>query len=177
MFINRPTYAEVGYYAAAPQNGLWLNVLEKAYGIVRNDRRWFYRTSEPFDATVKGRLDTSTKDLTNHGVTTHGVKSNAAYQPNAIKVDIANALARTKLVTAGSLAEWPWTRKNLADLPRSHAYTIIAYDPNLEPGQGGTLTIRNPWGQEGVPGHPYKGTFMMTVAQFKIKFAVLVFEN
>lgn len=81
----------------------------------------------------------------------------------------------------------PWSAENPNQPSPSHAFAVIGYDPNLNAAAGGTLTIRNPWGQDNVPfpnvqNNPIqqnnlRGTFTMTLAQFTATFGTISIER
>lgn len=129
------TQAEKALFASAESNGTWLAVLEKAWGIhqASDPLAAFEQSTYPEDAIVA---------WTNGKATTSRIpKDPKGYK----KGELPEFLRTTHRELAADHIVVAWTRFDdltEEDLVPGHAYTLTGVDY-----QGGTVTLRNPWGR------------------------------
>jgi hypothetical protein len=168
--IPAPTDAEIAAYTDSA-DGLWFNVLEKAYGEIRKiDPKVV--TNEPLDAVALHGGNTSEiiRLLTGHKTRNipFPIKSGRPADNsllNQVRVEISAALGAHLAVTTGKFG---------------HAFAVVAYD-----GATDALTLHNPYdhaGQEKMPDgdsevRDEKGFFTMTTAKFVENFNNVVIEE
>ncbi len=163
--VDAPTDAEIARYSTAGENGLWMTVLEKAYGQnatfgsdVAGDAG---STALPGTAAsnLSGGSDVDVLDLTGQATT---------------RQKMTSAFAENRPVTAHMNRDMdPWGDNRYQGLPQGHAYSVTGYDPDTD-----TITLRNPWGrtewtnEDGQPRDGVDdGTFTMTVEEFHNTFS------
>ncbi|WP_158817900.1 C2 family cysteine protease [Methylocapsa sp. S129] len=168
--IPAPTDAEIAAYTDS-SDGLWFNVLEKAYGEIRKINPKAV-TDEPLDAAALHGGSTSEimTLLTGHNtrnilfpIKTGHPADNKLF--NQIRTEVSAALDAHMAVTTGKVA---------------HAYAVVAYD-----GATDMFTLHNPYdrgGQEKMPdgdgaARDEKGFFTMTTAKFVENFNNVVIEE
>lgn len=171
--VNAPTEAEMGVFQGASTSGTWPSVLEKAFGEYRQQHRWFrqgYTSAEGGDGG--GYSSVTTRLLT-------GDDTRDDYQPS-VSLDqtrdrLTAAMARGQAVTAstgdgyraGSNAQWTEDGFVL-----HHAYSIIGFNPNGP--DGGTVTVRNPWG---TGGDDKRGTHYISLREFRSNFQFVTYQT
>jgi hypothetical protein len=148
--IAPPTDAEVARYSSSGRDGLWLPVLEKAYGQVRGASAGTDRQAEVGEGD---QLSEGIRTFTGHkgdhdlllltGLKTTGEK-------------LTRAFAEGRIVTAAVMSE------NRLKLPKGHAYSVIGWNARTQ-----VVTIRNPWGSnpKGAPGEA-TGVFSLPLKEF-----------
>jgi hypothetical protein len=158
--IPAPTDAEIAAYTDS-SDGLWFNVLEKAYGEIRKMKPESV-TNEPLDAAALHGGNTSEiiRLLTGHNTKSIAfpIKTGRPADDklfNQVRSEISAALDSHMAVTTGKF---------------THAYAVVAYDAATD-----TLKIHNPYdsaGREKMPDgeegevRDEKGFFTMTTAKF-----------
>lgn len=171
--VNAPTEAEMGLNTEAGEYGIWPNVLEKAFGEYFVEHSILptkgYSSTEGADGG--GFASQSTKLLTGKSVNEYWCSGWRSSKTNQnIKRELTEAFADGRAVTCsiGSIA-----RGETKDgFTKRHVYSIIGWDPNGN--DGGTLTIRNPWGNKTVgPG----GMSTMSYQQYLNNFNVITIEG
>jgi hypothetical protein len=151
--ICPPTDAEIALYDNSLNDGIWLFILEKAYGALRiSQNRKFQKTIEPFDATGgRGSARDSIKVLTGRGTWqwafehgAFGEERNSRMQ--SLRDRLCSALEARQLLTVrtdldpGAL---PFK------VPHMHVWSVLDFDPRHD-----LVTLWNPWGDELKPGGP-----------------------
>ncbi|MFN8554695.1 MAG: C2 family cysteine protease [Candidatus Obscuribacterales bacterium] len=171
--VSAPTEAEMGLNSEPGQYGIWPNVLEKAFGeyFVQHSYLGTKGYSSTEGADGGGFASRSTKLLTGKKVTEHWLSGWRSSSTNeTIKGELTSAFAEGRAVTCsiGAIAHGQ-TRDGYT---KRHVYSIIGWDPQGK--DGGTLTIRNPWGNttDG-PG----GTSTMSYRQYLKNFNVITIEG
>ncbi|CAN5290594.1 hypothetical protein BH10CYA1_BH10CYA1_28280 [soil metagenome] len=171
--VKAPTEAEMGLNTEPSEYGIWPNVLEKAFGeyFVENSILPTKGYSSTEGADGGGLASQSTKLLTGKSVDEYwcsGWRSSSTNQN--IKKELTEAFAQGRAVTCsiGSI-EHGQTKDGYT---KRHVYSIIGWDPSGK--EGGTLTIRNPWGNKTVgPG----GMSTMSYQQYLNNFNVITIEG
>ncbi|MBI2811784.1 MAG: hypothetical protein HYX67_13285 [Candidatus Melainabacteria bacterium] len=171
--VKAPTEAEMGLNTEPSEYGIWPNVLEKAFGeyFVENSILPTKGYSSTEGADGGGFASRSTKLLTGKNVDEYwcsGWRSSTTNQN--IKKELTAAFAEGRAVTCsiGSIAHG----QTKDGYTKRHVYSIIGWDPNGK--DGGTLTIRNPWGNKTVgPG----GMSTMSYQQYLNNFNVITIEG
>ena len=177
--VSKPTDGEIGIFSSAGANGLWLTVLEKAYGASVN-RDAVEKTE--FDAADVGHWGEEGIEL----VTGNSVDTDKLYLTSKKKTrtKLQQAFEKNKVVTAlirraffgGELLQY---RSN--GLPMGHQYTVLGFDASND-----VIRLRNPWGNnpwdtEGKP-HPSitsigRGMFEMSLDDFDKYFSEISYEE
>jgi YD repeat-containing protein len=171
--VQAPTEAEMGMFGEAGKYGIWPNVLEKAFGEYYVERGYLptkgYSATEGADGA--GFASSSTKLLTGKKVNEYwcpGWRSSATNQE--IKQALTDAFAEGRAVTCSiGTIEHGVTKDGYT---KRHVYSIVGWDPNGK--NGGTLTIRNPWGN---PTEGPGGTSKMSYQQYLNNFNVITIEG
>jgi hypothetical protein len=177
--VTAPTDAEIANYSGAGADGIWLSVLEKAYGQLLNENAWIFTTGSPQDAADGGAsLSTGISAITGNSVDTD-ILSFTSLDTTRNKLE--KALKAGKVVTAGIRGNLPLIESDSRDngLPMGHAYSIIAYDRKSD-----MVTVRNPWGR-GEPvdaqGRPKDGVddgiFTIKLTEFDQYFSMIAYEE
>lgn len=172
--VEAPTDAEIARGATAGANGLWVTIIEKAYGKLRNDGSWLGKDDNPTDATNGGWLSDGI-DSTTEGSTDTDML--VVTRMSVTRDKLVKALQAGKLVTCG-------IRKQLVGsapggLPDGHAYTVIGYNPQTD-----QITVRNPWGRSEYnepDGKPRDGkddgVFTLTLDEFYATFTNICYQE
>ncbi|MCA9801382.1 MAG: hypothetical protein KC777_05320, partial [Cyanobacteria bacterium HKST-UBA02] len=176
--VDRPTEAEMGLYNEGGSNGVWANVLEKAYGKYRQSSIFRRSIMNPFggDTTSEGSeggellLGNAMTLLTGKGKDFDFILFSS---DASLKEKLTAALCgdEKRPVIAGIDGSF-FDDETDDGFPNQHAYSVIGYDP--EGPDGGTLTIRNPWG--GGENSP-RGTTKVSLKDFKQNFNEIVFSE
>lgn len=174
--VQAPTEAEMGLFSRKNEYGIWPNVLEKAYGQYKLDLN-------------KGRNNkgenvfTPAEGADGGGCTRHtiqlltGKNTMAEYHTSSneaqIQDHINKAIQEKRVVSCASIAP---RGTNLKTTPlgfaKTHAFSITDFDPSGP--DGGTITIRNPWGyNENSP----KGTMKISFRQLMNNFNHFSYEE
>lgn len=142
--VDEPTQAELAYGAHTGNNGMWLAVLEKAYGKYEGKR-----------ADEKKRVDADNIGDGGDSVKAHkiltGKDAKWDYLPDVSKEEthrqLDEAMREGRPVTAGIRKEtgedWGLAdgKSDAGGLDTDHEYTVTKYDPEKK-----LVTVRNPWG-------------------------------
>jgi hypothetical protein len=186
--VAAPTDAEIALSGNAVDDGIWVNVYEKAVGVLR--MKSIAEADRPITSldvvTKGGSAGTMMGALTGHSIERfsltlfHGESASETERQARLK-DLRKKLVKAfedrKLVTTG-------TSKNVSPKPPSingnHAYAILGYDAVAD-----RIKMWNPHGQNFAPkgppslenGYPTRnGTFEMPLVDFVKVFAGLAFE-
>lgn len=174
--VAKPTDSEIALFSGAESNGLWLSILEKAYGTSVNQKTWFFLEDSPYDA-ISGDIERKgIMIITGHNV---NIENLIAIAPKSIEImhlgnKINISMNAGKVVTAGIRKSF--SKYTEAGLRRSHVYTVVGYDNNSD-----TVKVRNPWGHGGENWPKEwtinKGVFLMSLKAFWDNFSVIAFEE
>jgi len=166
-------------------NGDWLKVLEKAYGRMIWNEKWFTWGNNPYDYINRG-------DFSNVGIealTGHSTETDDFWctRDSTTRTRLTNAFANNKVVVAGTggsslsaaqikaMGLWP-----------SHDYTVVAYNATTD-----QVRLRNPWGanpyfNNGTDPRFYlgknqadggNGYFWMSLSEFTKAFGDIAYEE
>jgi hypothetical protein len=186
--VPAPTDAEIALSANATDDGIWVNVYEKAVGAMRlktvpeKDR-----PITPLDLITKGgSAGTMMGALTGHEIERFTLTMFKTDKANETEREAKLKELRTKLLTAFEEKKLVTTGTNRIVSPKppdingNHAYAVIGYDAKTD-----RITVWNPHGQNFTPkgspnlenGYPTKdGKFEMPLPEFVKVFAGLAFE-
>ncbi|MBX3167683.1 MAG: hypothetical protein KF760_09735 [Candidatus Eremiobacteraeota bacterium] len=173
--VNAPTDTELLIHADTGDNGMWVTIIEKAFGKMKNDDAFFSKT-ESMDKVEGDTLAAGINPLTRKGVDTDELIFTLE---STTRSKIQKALANHKMITAAINKDLIFT----SDAQDGHAYTIIAFDPKTD-----RVTIRNPWGQGGQRAEPQNsdgtakdgkmdGVFQLTIKEFDSMFSTIAYEE
>lgn len=150
--IAPPTDAEIARYSSAGSDGLWLIVMEKAYAESRSGKNADIDDTIAWDSLSRGVDPMSAKGSDTDDLWATGLDTTKK------KIDSALNGKKKKIVTANI------SSTNDLKLPKSHVYSIIAFD-------GTWITGRNPWGSNPGVVSKTKDFVLGTGGNFKIKLA------
>ncbi len=184
--VMLPTDAEIALSATARNNGVWVNLYEKAVGICRNEAKPVEkRTVSPYDDVTRGgSAGTMLSLLTAHKIErfscTWAKKSNV---PQTERDEKLKTL-RTELTTtqkANLLMTCGTNKTKTPSITPNHAYAILGYDEKTD-----ALKLWNPHGDNFTPkGEPGKttgyvrkdGVFSIPINDFVDIFSGAAFER
>jgi hypothetical protein len=182
--VTEPTDGEIAIFSTAGANGLWLTVLEKAFGASVNRDAYFFVDTSVTDAADQGRFTSKGIEImTGHSVDTDFLVAIVAKRIElmTLRNKLVNAFQNKKVVTAGIrggiLSNF---RKN--GLPMGHAYTVLDFKPTYSiDGTTDMVHIRNPWGRGGAKWPKnwqiQKGAFEISLTDFWDNFSEICFEE
>ncbi|MEQ8277301.1 MAG: C2 family cysteine protease [Deltaproteobacteria bacterium] len=160
--VDAPTDAEIARYSTAGENGLWMTVLEKAYGELEGD------TDVAGDAGDGALPGTAVSNLTDGS----DVDFLSTTSLDTTRTKLRNAFDNHEAVTAHIHKDAPWGDSRRDGLPMGHAYSVVGYDEEND-----TVTLRNPWGRTepvDADGNAADGTndgvFTMSIEEFDSTF-------
>ena len=175
------TQGEIAMGGAGTRNGLWLRILEKAWGIrkISNSSK-LDPLGEPIDVmghggSVQGALEA----MAGHSV--HSFRLGSARAANTeflskIRAELQGAMDSHRLVAAATPG-----KVDVPGISHNHAYAILAFDPKAD-----AVTIWNPHvnrfnpkGTSGLTsGYPTKdGLFTMPLVEFVATFSGISIES
>jgi len=176
--VDRPTEAEMGLFNQGGSNGVWANVLEKAYGKYRQSSIFRRSIMNPFGGDTISEGSDGGELLLGNAMTLLTGKGKdfdlVFFASDAsLKEKLTAALCgdEKRPVMAGINGSI-FDDETEDGFPNAHAYSVIGYDP--EGPDGGTLTIRNPWG--GGVDSP-RGTTRVSLKEFRENFSEIVFSE
>lgn len=182
------TDVELAISSRVGNEGLWICVLEKAFGQLRMESKpEAQRTEQSIDAISKGgSVATSIKTLTGHDVDSVTMRAKAEKAADAealapllaqVRKTLKGALDAKRLAAAGTGS----TDKVPPGMSPKHAYAVLAYDEATD-----TVKIWNPHGNTFKPkgdagiqnGYPTKaGRFEMPLVEFVKVFRATTVET
>lgn len=122
--VPAPTDCEIACYDDNGGDGLWFNVLQKAYALFKNRTA---NKEEALDSIIRGGSGARMiMFLTGNACIRYPL---ATTDPNALRRYIQDALTDERLVNTGTTG---------------HCLTVLSYNPSDD-----TITIWNPWGSSG----------------------------
>jgi Ca2+-binding EF-hand superfamily protein len=148
--VKAPTESEMGIFNQGSADGTWASVLEKAYGAYCN-RHWYRRGPTNLfggDTDAEGgdggaiRSGNAMELLTGRDNDTDWFTFSSESEI-ADKLNEALNGSKRRPVIAG-IRNHIFSSKTDDGFPVAHAYSVIGFDPKGP--DGGTVTIRNPWG-------------------------------
>lgn len=171
--VQAPTDAELLVHASAGSNGMWVTIIEKAYGQMRNQDA-DKPLAEPMDQVEGGTADDGIGPLTKKGLDEDELWITFE---STTRAKIQKALKNHKMITCRV------KKGGSKEVQDQHAYTVIGYDPKTD-----MVTIRNPWGQGGNRAEPQNpdgsakdgqmdGVFQLTISQFDDIFTAIAYEQ
>lgn len=172
--VNRPTEAEMGLYQGAGSYGIWPNVLEKAFGKWSQSRRLIRQGFTDQDgADGGGEASFAIRLMTGHS----SFFENRLYTfPEQTRQRLIDAFNHGRAVAAtrndGFLENFAGDTTPDGFL-RHHVYSVLGYNPNGP--DGGTVTLRNPWG---TGGDDTRGTYShVSFNEFRRNFNHVTYEQ
>lgn len=176
------TDAQFALTSSTGGDGVWLQVLEQAYGSVRNKAKpEAKQTEEASDAIARGgSLGTTLRVFTGHAIDRTRLRSAADKDPelvSKVKSSLASAMKDRRLAGASTGSTTPLP----PGVNGKHAYAILGYDA-----AAGTVELWNPHGNsyrpKGEPGlergyETKAGIFKVPVTEFVRIFDSLVIET
>lgn len=184
--VAAPTDAELAQTASNEQDGMWVNLYEKAVGIARlQDKPADGRQGSPIDALARGgSAGTMLAYITGHKIQ----RFSCAFAKDAalsadrrqatlddLRAWLRDAAAQRRPMTCGT------EKTTTPGLTPNHAYAVLGYDPDAD-----TIQLWNPHGSNFVPqgepglecGYPRTdGVFSMPLPDFVEQFAGLAVET
>jgi len=193
VHVNRLTDAEIALGSTAGDQGLWLNILEKALAKVFAELPTTKKLAADIDLDLISRGGSSARVitlLTGHAATVNRIwqrKGKAYVAPT--NADLPKLRTRfhdlfCRLMEEGSLmcAGTPATGKFPPGIVSHHSYAILSYDPENQ-----VVHLWNPWGNKFEPkgpriglayGYPTRnGRFEMPLEDFLRVFASVHSES
>lgn len=178
--VSALTDAEIALGSTAGQQGLWLNVLEKAFGQVRRTKHPNAIGAAPAtDAIGSGGAESETIQL----FTGHKSEYVATHKGGAVNYAVAQKLRglleiahREKLLVCCDTG-----KHKTPGIAGDHAYSVLGFDS-----QKNTVIVRNPWGNRFKPkgdpgmqnGYPTEGgVFQVPLNEFVQIFESVTFET
>jgi hypothetical protein len=187
--VNRLTDSQIALGSTAGDQGLWLNVLEQAFGQVRKRLVPKYRLAIGLDAlNPGGDASRSISRLTGHAARTFHIrrKRAKAFRPDLarrprlvarVRNIIQKGVARRHLICAAT----PKPGRSPKGIAHSHDYAVLDYHRDSD-----TITVWNPWGSKFEPKGPsglrngyamVNGVFHMPVRDFTLTFGAIYFQT
>ena len=168
--VTRPTDGEIAIFSSVCTNGIWLPVLEKGFGLVRNNDAYFFVDTSTTDAADTGNLTgVGINLLTGHDDDTDIIPLTKIATTRA---KLIKAFANKKIVTAAIKGSY-FSDFRPDGLPMGHAYTVMGYDSSTD-----MIRLRNPWGNTGPTGvTTVDGVFEMKLTDFDADFSVIAYEE
>jgi hypothetical protein len=134
--VPMPTDAEIGIFAQS--NGLWLTLLEKAYGAYSNQITPFTDGRSDYETAGKGGFgEKGIEIMTGNSVDSYELLTTLE---NTMRRELKRARTNRKIATA-SIRKAYWGKQERSNrLPMGHGYTVIEFDENTD-----RICLRNPW--------------------------------
>lgn len=179
--VESPTDGEIAIFSSAGANGIWLTVLEKAYGAsVNRDAYFFVDTSVTDAADHAAFISKGIEIITGSSYDTDifGARAGRGIEILSLRSKLKTAFENNKVVTAGIRGGiFSDYREN--GLPMGHAYTVTGFDGNKN-----TIRVRNPWGRpsdrqidRNIITPLARGEFEMSFVNFWKSFSFITFEE
>jgi hypothetical protein len=167
--VRRPTDGEILSLSMAKGNGLWLTVLEKAWGQIVFGSIMGLLSTTKITAADQGRALGRGIEL----VTGHGTDVDELFVTTlaTTRDKLEKAFANGKIVTAGINNDF--IKDDRSGWPNAHAYAILGYDRASD-----RIKVRNPWGNTGPAGHSVAFVpYAMSLPEFMSIFSRLAYEE
>jgi hypothetical protein len=174
--VTAPTEAEMGLYNGGSANGEWATVMEKAYGQYlenTNPIDKLFNLNNPEGAASGGGFASSAMQLLTGKEASTDQLIFHSQADVASKLEAAFSKNPPAAVAAGIGPDWfgLLSANTENGFPRDHEYSILGYNP--KGADGGTVTIRNPWGE----GEGTGGTIQVSLAEFMKNFSDITIED
>lgn len=176
--VKAPTEVEMGLFNQGSPDGAWASVMEKAYGEYCN-KHWWRRGpgnllggDTPAEGSGGGevRIGHAMSLLTGRDRDTDWIMV-TSQESLTDKLTEAFKGPRKRPVIAGIRMK-PIDGESEDGFPDSHMYSIIDFDPNGP--DGGTVTVRNPWGHNDAT---TSGTKKISVKQLESNFSRISYSD
>lgn len=171
--VKAPTEAEQMLYNGTSKYGTWASLLEKAYGAYCQKTIW---RRGPFN--IDGG-NTPAEGSDGGALGAHGMRLLCGVDYFSNDFNFASRETVQKNLIEAFLGNSP--RPVIADIngpgysidgfKRGHVYSVVGFDPSGP--EGGTVTIRNPWGQ----GNGTGGTIQISLTKFMRNFSSAVYSR
>jgi hypothetical protein len=190
VHVRPLTDAEVVLGSTAGDQGVWLNVLEEAFGQLKG-RAWWpgHGTAEGLDAIARGGdADEAIKLLTGHRAKYLAIRKGAGKEkPPPARRDLPALEARVRAVlretSAGRALVCCGTSRGRTPpgIPDNHDFALLGYDTATD-----SVLVWNPWGNHFTPrgrpglgeGYPTEhGQFRVPLVEFVRIFDGLYYES
>lgn len=182
VVVTPPTQSEMALYAGC-EDGIWVSILEKAYGTYLNESIANRGLLNIWGASIPYETIPDSGPLLQDSVLAllTGKESHSFHTLTMSVSSIHNELASIsngEFLIAGVYPDLGPLKFDTG-IPQNHMYTILSYVPAEEIGES-IVTLRNPWGH-GEPADEYgraldgvnDGVFSITLAEFKERFQFL----
>ena len=180
ILLRAPTEVECALDSTSGDDGQWLAILEKAYGVYQNRKNTNgAKAEEPTDTIAKGGFaGNSIQLLTGHAASNFQIQSgHTANNEAALREKLLEHCNAKKLIAASASTN----NKAPPGMYNWHCYAVLEYDHISD-----TVKLWNPHGQDFSPKGPpgpnngyltKKGLFTMTLADFASFFTCVQFEE
>ncbi len=179
--VKAPTEAELGLYNGGGKYGIWPSVIEKAAG--EYCQQHFWRRS-PFNLSGGITPAEGVDGGSWSNVWALKMLTGKSAQEASLSFDSTSTIRQKLMKSFSSKPPEVVTAKTINSVSKfiggsnesvdgfrcAHAYSILGFDP--EGTDGGTLTIRDPWGDPETGPH---GTMQISLQQFKDNFNYLIY--
>lgn len=179
--VKAPTEAETLRFNGAGRYGVWVNVLEKAYGKYRQENKdWLSRlldrdeNKSPAEGADGGGLPSEALQMLTGR--TGGVTATSDFKEkdlrDRLQASTGNSLLPLVAVRQASLLSqiFPEEGDRKSPVVKNHAYSVLSFSPAGK--DGGTVVVRNPWGRCKQSETSY-GVMKMSLKQFMTTFDYL----
>jgi hypothetical protein len=174
--VAAPTEAEMGLYNGGSPNGEWATVMEKAFGQYLENNNLLdklFGSNNPEETAGGGGLASTAMQLLTGKEASTDMLLFHSQADVASQLEAAFSKNPPAAVSAGIGNLWFGLFGDNTEngFPTDHEYTILGYNPNGP--DGGTITIRNPWGQ----GDGTSGLTQISLDQFMKNFSDITVED
>lgn len=176
--VSAPTEAELGLYNQSGRYGTWSTILEKAFGAYRQSDVFRRPSNLGGGNTVAEGADGGgffgpIRVLTGKNFTLRSTTFNSQDELARQLNDALNNGQKRAVVASVGVGLPFWSGETTqAGFQRSHMYSILAFDPKGK--DGGTVTVRNPWGGEK---GTVRGQIDISLKEFAANFENLALQN
>lgn len=173
--VKKPTNVERELYLREKaEHGIWPLVMEKAFGEYKQQTSWWRRGNTSLEGASGGEhmwTHPTFKLLTGKSMDAD-LLSTASFKE--VENKVVKALADGRIVTCSdtrpAVVQWMSSPTSKDGYYRGHVHSVVAYDPKGP--DGGTFTIRNPWGG----GSGVRGTSTLSMRKFRQNFRTIEYE-
>lgn len=163
--VTAPTDGEIATFALS--NGVWLPVLEKAFGIALQQDALFFHSKSGLKDIDGGFIKRGLEVVTGHSVDEDEL---SVTFKGTTRDKLKTAIKNKKAICAAAHSEIFSSRDTRDNgLPIGHAYSVLGFDEKAD-----KIKIRNPWGSAGAP---FGDVFEMTIPEFDQNFSIIAYEE
>jgi hypothetical protein len=163
--ITAPTDGEIATYALS--NGLWLPVLEKAFGIALQRDSLFFHSNSTLKEIDGGFIKTGLEVVTGSSVDEDELSFTFE---GSTRDKLKRAVVKKRAMCAAAHSEIFSDRDQRDNgLPIGHAYSVLGFDEKTD-----KVKLRNPWGSAGAP---FGDVFEMTITEFDTNFSIIAYQE